>query len=99
MVLMYFNFKDKPFTESTIPEEPIEVHSDSSEEDVEKVVDWTQKTLSTLSEIKEDTVDDGNDVEVGEVRHAQVRCSISSSASTFIKNLVKKVQEVEKEHH
>ena len=44
----------------------IEVHSDSSEEDVEKVVDWTPETLSNLSEIKEETVDDGNDEEVGE---------------------------------
>ena len=44
------------------------MHSDSSEEDVEKVVDWTPETLRTLSEIKEDTVDDGNDEEeVGEV--------------------------------
>ena len=47
-----FNSRINPFTESTIPEVPIEVHSNSSEEDVEKVVDWTQKTLSTLSEIK-----------------------------------------------
>ena len=46
----------------------IEVHSDSSEEDVERVVDWTPETLSNLSEIKEETVDDGNDEEeVGEV--------------------------------
>ena len=44
----------------------IEVHSDSSEEDVEKVVDWTPETLRTLSEVKEDIGDDGNDEEVGE---------------------------------
>ena len=41
----------------------IEVHSDISEEDVERVVDWTPETLSNLSEIKEETVDDGNDEE------------------------------------
>ena len=37
------------------------------EEDVERVVDWTPETLRTLSEVIEDTVDDGNDEEVGEV--------------------------------
>ena len=46
----------------------IEVLSDSSEKDVERVVHWTPETLSNLSEIKEETVDDGNDEkEVGEV--------------------------------
>ena len=30
---------------------------------MEKVVDWTQEPLRTLSEIKEETVDDGNDEE------------------------------------
>ena len=43
------------------------MHSNSSEEDVEKVVDWTPEPLRTLSEIKEETVDDGNDEDVGEV--------------------------------
>ena len=43
-------------------------------------------------------MDECNDEEVREFRQAQVRCSISSSASTFIKNLGKKVQEVVKEH-
>ena len=64
-MLMYFWFKDKPLHDLRF-QKTIEVHSDSSEEDVEKVVDWTPKTLGTLSEVKEDIGDDGNDEEVGE---------------------------------
>ena len=65
-MLMYFWFKDNPLHDLRF-QKTIEVNSDSSEEDVEKVVDWTPETLRTLSEVKEDSVDDGNDVEVGEV--------------------------------
>ena len=65
-MLMYFWFKDNPLHDLWF-QKTIEVHSDSSEEDAEKVVDWTPETLSTLSEVREETVDDGNDEEVGEV--------------------------------
>ena len=40
------------------------MHSDSSEEDVEKVVDWSPEPLGDLSEAREDTVDDDNDEEI-----------------------------------
>ena len=66
MLMYFFNSRINLYTIYD-SRRTIEVLSDSSEEDVEKVVDWTPETLSNLSEIKEETVDDGNDEEVGEV--------------------------------
>ena len=66
MLMYFFNSRINLYTIYD-SRRTIEVHSDSSEEDVEKVVDWTPETLRILSEVKEDTVDDGNDEEVGEV--------------------------------
>ena len=46
--------------------EVIEAH-DSSQGDVEEVVDWSPETLGDLSEAREDTVDDKKAEEEGEV--------------------------------
>ena len=62
MLMYFFNSRINLYTIYD-SRRTIEVLSDSSEEDVERVVDWTPETLSNLSEIKEETVDDGNDEE------------------------------------
>ena len=63
------------------------------------MVDWSPEPLEDLSEASEDTLDDEKDEDVGEVvRQAQVHCSASGSASTFIKDLGKVIEEAVKEH-